>query len=113
MARRPVSPAMPPVDPLDDETVSGVFNGEIIEPNPLYDPAAVGDEAEMSDDIVLQSALSQIGESGRTAKCIVYRIDPASKRDIYLYDCPVTEFASGGMGEIQQRYGAGDYRVRV
>ncbi len=81
-------------------------------PHAAYDPANVGEE-ELSDDLALQSTLTQIGESGVEAKVIVYKINENTKKDTYLYDCSVTEFATGGLSEIQASYGAGDYRIRV
>lgn len=80
----------------------------------ISDPGAVGIDAdEMSDDMSLTATLQQIGESGTEAKVIVYQIDEGKKKDIWLFDCPVSEFANGGLSEIQIRYGAGEYRVRV
>jgi len=42
----------------------------------------------------------------------VYKIGDKGK-DTYLYNCTATEFATDGLSEIQESYGAGDYRIRV
>jgi len=82
------------------------------QPGEIHDPGQIGDD-EMPNDLALAMTLSQIGETTPEAKVIVYKIDAEKKKDVYLYDCTVTEFAEGGVQEIQDCYGEGDYRVRV
>ena len=78
----------------------------------IVDPGQVGED-EPSDDIALAASLALLGETQGDAKVIVYQIDEKTKKDIFLYDCTVTEFSNGGLKEIQERYGKGEYRIRV
>lgn len=70
-------------------------------------------DEELSEDLALQASLQQIGESGTEAKVMVYACDAKTKKDAFLYDCDVGEFAESGLTEIQTRYGKGEYRIRV
>lgn len=79
--------------------------------NPGFDPGQVGAD-EMSDDLALLNTLAQIGVEQSEAKVNIYQIN-AQKKDVFLYSCSVGEFGSAGLEEIQSRYGAGEYRIRV
>lgn len=94
-------------------TVDEALLGDEERPMAGYDPASVGDDGGMSDDLALQASLQQIGETNDGASVIVYQINERTKKDVFLYKCGVSEFAATGLDEIQSRYGAGDYRIRV
>lgn len=109
MATRTVRTVLPAESVSVDDVLAGTREEA---PQSFFDPGQVGDE-EISADLALRAALASIGESENDAKVIVYQIDEKTKKDVYLYDCSVTEFAASGLQEIQARYGAGEYRIRV
>jgi len=89
-------------------TLDQIYNGDA--ETPAFDPGTVGED--LSDDLALQSTLATLGDDESNAKVYVYAVSDNGK-DAYMYSCSATEFASGGLDEIQKRYGGGDYKVRV
>lgn len=80
-------------------------------PASVYDPGALGDD--LSDDLALQTALTQLGEDAEDARLIVYSMNSDNRKEVFLYETTVAEFSISGLAEIQERYGAGDYKIRV
>lgn len=92
------------------------IDGEPVEAVGSVTPVEFGDFDEPDDvasDLALMTALAEIGETTSDANVIVYRIEEKTNRDTYLYRVGLSEFAASGLEEIQQSYGAGEYRVRV
>jgi hypothetical protein len=61
-------------------------------------------------DQELERVLGELGDDGRGARVIVYRYRPDIRREAYLFECLPQEFAQR---DIADRYGSGDYMVRV
>lgn len=75
-------------------------------------PAAPSPEEDVAADLALMQTLAQLGETDPEAKVYIYRVRKGQK-DAYLKETTPNDFAQGGLEELRQEYGGGDYRVRV
>lgn len=83
-------------------------------PDPALDPGALPDDDDLeTPDSALAEVLAGLGEvEQQAANCMVYRLVNGTEE--YLYKCTAAEFASsGGLELIRQKYGGGDFRIRV
>ncbi len=98
---------------LDDVDGSIAVVGSQL-PDPADDPGNLPDDEELNaPDSALLETLAHLGDAEQSAaNCIVYRITNGEEE--YLYKCTALEFARGGGVEvIKQKFGPGDYRIRV
>lgn len=102
----------------DVVTLSEILNGKdgASETHPVaaFDPGQIGDDLDIPDDLALAQTFAQIGEEGSDYTVFVYQIpSDRNSKDVYLYRCSVSEFATNGLDDIRDSYGPGDYRIRV
>ena len=76
----------------------------------LFDDEALQSESAMS--AALAGVLTELGARDDDAKVSVYRLDNVNgiRKEAFLYECHPNEFS---MADLQEAYGAGDYRVKV
>ncbi len=109
---RPLGDALTLPNPMIDGFRSGVI---LRDPDPEADPGA-DDSDEFDEYEQINHAIGEIAEhgvdGGKPPKTFVYRLREG-KRDAFLYECLVTDWAQMGLVHIRDTYGAGEYRIRV
>lgn len=82
----------------------------LINPN---DAHVFEQEPDLPSDLALIQALEQLGGVDNDAKVMVYKMDEKTQKRVYLFTCQPDEFIAGGLDQIRDQYGSGDYNIRV